>query len=184
MATKSKTSKLPTDKAKARVEIAKDVLSMLKSKRIKADTSIWLEFDKPIFREDQYEENIDAKTVLSGVKKCEACAVGSLVLATVCRFDKIGIADLTDSDPTSIDYDDETVGYLQKFFPARQLEAIEISYETNQGCYQTDAYNGDSYLLAALAFGLKYDKDSDRMIAIMENIVKNKGNFTPLGVKP
>lgn len=72
--------------------------------------------------------------------------------------------------------------YLRQFFDLDQLYLIEQAFEVwnnseaiTMGIADRDRAAGE----AALRFGMKYKTVLNRMKAIMQNIVDNKGTFQP-----
>lgn len=56
-------------------------------------------------------------------------------------------------------------------------EVMEIAFE---GCNPNEGLcKGDPSYDQAVAFGDCYDDEGDRLIAIMKNVIKNKGTFKP-----
>lgn len=88
---------------------------------------------------------------------------------------------------------------LKKWFPTLELDMIETSFERrvivdSNAKLQTKKHIYSSIFLdyvistkftntdlakRCIAFGRQYKKASDRLLAILENILENKGIFTP-----
>ena len=64
---------------------------------------------------------------------------------------------------------------LSKIFPTGQLRLIELAFEEGSGAFYSDCDTDD----AAVKFGRKFRSKKGRLLAIMENIVANKGTFKP-----
>lgn len=177
-------------KADKRVTIAKDVIAQLKAKKFVAKAS------HGYFNSAKVDKKIDNSNVndhfeLQDVIKdrgvtCKVCGIGSLFACEVLRNDNFKIQkDYSwQSDATSF-IDDETIAKrLVGIFDRGQLDLIEAAFEkriVNDKTNTLEDWNEDPTNLGdkALNFGKRYHKDNDRMIAIMENIIKNKGTFKP-----
>ena len=147
--------------------------------------------------------------LLSTNATCDCCALGGMMLSCTLFNNKENVSDWTDHFENlgvSVEESDSRIknGFKQ-IFSKSQLELIEIAFETGDGynCfdheyvkkhtdgrlyldYYDDGFNEDNVLSKpeikkyyAVQFGKKYESDDDRMIAIMKNIIKNKGEFNP-----
>lgn len=163
--------------AQKRVQIARDVLAQLKSKRLIAANGIWLDSTPfgagTLFTASQLKKNLELQEVLKKRKQCSGCAMGGLFMCAVERANKLKLKDIMDSDN-----DDEyaisgtnTFNYLSKFFEGEQLAEIETAFERGQG-----AHRGSS---DAISFAQEEEDPGERMRLIMENIIINDGEFLP-----
>ena len=66
---------------------------------------------------------------------------------------------------------------MKKIFTRNQLALIENAFETGRGVYKYQA--GEVAAEKAFLFGSKFVDEDKRMIAIMQNIIDNKGTFKP-----
>lgn len=104
--------------------------------------------------------------------KCEACAKGSIFCSWVGNFNKVDWRLFTTIDETVDSYYPKT---LLKVFPRKMLDNIEAAFEGAVYDWHynyTDKHNG-SY---AVAF-TDYKNLDEKLIAIMNNIIDNKGEF-------
>lgn len=154
-----------------RVQIARDVLAQLASKRLIATEGLWLngKGSKPLFTNNQLEENAELQSVLSKQKQCTGCALGGMFMCAVERADKLKLKDLSEDsqDEGHIEHDD-VFDYMEKYFPRDQLDKIESAFERGEGA--ASDYEAAEWLQ-------EVDDPSLRMRLIMENIVANKGKF-------
>lgn len=183
-------------KAGKRVMIAKDVLAQLKAEKIIAQRGSWaiIKADKPINYEDEVCNIIDAKGTT-----CTCCALGSMMISEIRMNDRL-IVDAVDADR---DEDSETLSLwhsvgdvdsyaddemynedrLRSYFSEEQIALIENAFEQGSGeyscSYTTDHLDIDDELIVAEEFGDRYENPEDRLVAIMKNIIKNKGTFVP-----
>ncbi len=175
-------------KAEARVAIAKDVIKWVKTGRLYANKGSYVEYDDEewLITDQQVKDSADLKTVLSD-KKCSVCALGACFVATVDRFNKIGCDDLgIHVHSENLDYGPSGVAglgdshlrkYLHKYFSESQLSLIECAFECSpsfSGASASNRLKASDYSES----GNKYDED-ELLIAIMRNIIKNKGTFKP-----
>ena len=138
-------------KAQARVEIAKDVIAAVKAQRLVPTRGHYVVFDEPVTGELRQE--------LANIKSCQVCALGALMVAKVARTNK---CDLFNEISLSRD---ETTSHLIEFFSDDELDEIEQAFE--------------GVVVYDQKYWFKYPDDSDRLIAIMKNIIKNNGTFKP-----
>lgn len=115
---------------------------------------------------------------LEGVT-CTVCGIGAAFVAAVKRGDDFKVNDFTNG----FGDDDAMRDYLRKYFTANDVALIECAFERSPGF----AHYGGSTLdetspqvIRAVAFGNGYpDSSSDRLRAIMQNIINNGGAFRP-----
>lgn len=155
-----------------RVQIARDVLAQLRSKRLIATSGTWLTGDSgdSLYESADIEKNVELQTVLKNREQCEGCALGGMFMCAVERHNKLKIGDL--ESPTSGEAgEDDAIKYLRKFFSEEQLNEIEAAFEQGGGARSGSA--------TAVNFAGDIDDEEERMRLIMENIIVNKGRFVP-----
>ena len=162
-------------RAEKRVAIAKDVLISLKQKRIRANTGSYFCYTNF----DEFDENDSAKKHINQIK-CECCALGATLLSTVKFANTLTISDLRFYSGSH----GRSWQIFKDIFTPKQLALIEYAFEHNtygNRIAQNVFYEYISYKKQreAVDFGLKYAKEDERLVAIMENIIKNKGTFKP-----
>jgi hypothetical protein len=138
-----------------RVKVAEDVLTRLPNLKVKTETG----YIRPLT--DAKEEELcevrydSAKKHLSKFeRKCNVCALGSLLLSHVRVNNELTVDDVLNANG----YHDD----LLEYFEHDQLQLIESHFENNKkidGCF--------------------YEEDDERLEAIMQNIVDNDGEFNP-----
>lgn len=184
-------------KAQKRVEIAKDVLKQIKANKYKPTFGVWFRDSKGKYLEDFFlwetKTPLDAKKdvvdKLTGT--CDVCALGSLFISAVDKYNH------TVLDPkfgyTDVDFFTDTgkINPLLKWFTKQQLLLIESTFEVENGAWYPEMVNPkagthwDEKISPAIRkFAMKYSNSTDRLKAIMNNIVRNKGTFVLPGVKP
>lgn len=145
---------------KRRMKLAKDVIAHIRAKLIKPVTATYFELSGN--RSSKVQADIAIKE-----ESCEACAIGSLFVADVMLRDRATL------------HDAENEGFRRKrllqHFGGEQLGLIESAFE----CYTLYSVGWSDLGPKAVRFGGRYLTSRGRMLAIMNNIVKNKGQFVP-----
>jgi hypothetical protein len=145
---------------KKRVTIAKDTIAALKTNKVCATVRVYLG--------ESARSNGDK---LSNNVRCQACALGSMFVGLTTRIKDLSVK--VDS------YRQQVVSPLAEYFSPIQLKVIESAFEG--GMHYSDIYNlyGDNYYDKAINYKYSYTDSEERLIAIMENIIKNNGEFIP-----
>lgn len=144
---------------KQRVAIARDALSQLKAKHLRAIAGEYMQPD--------YTGGVE--TTVLGVS-CGVCALGGLFC---------GLADNTED--RNVTYGGRVIrNSLNPYFSERQLTEIESAYEM-RNMYYWEA-DRDAGALAKYHFPTG-TKPAARLQAILGNIIRNKGTFVPRKVK-
>lgn len=129
--------------------------------------------------------------------KCEACALGGLMAGYIAKEDSTTLSDM--KSRTSVE------NRLGKYFDKKQLALIELAFEAgdmdrgaiphyDHSPQEAEEYDFDRYEVnidkfprkllskdemdAAIGFGNKHIDDTERFLAIMNNIIRNDGTFT------
>lgn len=183
-------------KAEKRVEIAKDVLKQIKANKYKPTRGVWF-MDSTEKGLDDFlfygtEQCIDAKkdVVEKLVGTCKVCALGSLFISAIDKYNHTKLDRDSGCDAevfTSIDEKNP----LTKWFTARQLLLIENTFENLCGAWYPKVVLNDKewrdwydkVVPAINKYNSKYPNLIDRLKAIMNNIIRNKGTFVLPGVK-
>ncbi len=182
MATKAKKvpakKKAPT-KAQLRVQICKDVLRQLDTKRIIANRGSYLESAGSRW-EAQFYNDRDGK-VRPPAKKCRVCAIGSVFVCALDRYNELKLSDSGYGKPDS----DDMMRYLGRWFGDGQLRLMEQAFEGknirlgNQADPKPRAFFEKHGNPKATPWGYE-EADSDKLMrAIMANVIANKGTFKP-----
>lgn len=166
-----------------RVQIARDVLAQLATKRLIATPGVWLagkHEDDELFSGKDVEKNPELQSILNKSKQCTGCALGGMFMCAVERADKLKLTDLSDGAKESGVPDmPDVFKYMRRFFSNEQLEQIETAFEQGDGACSAD----DDYDNEYSGWLPESCSPSERMRLIMENIVVNKGRFV-VGKKP
>ena len=121
--------------------------------------------------------------------ECTVCGIGAAFVAAVKRADDLELKDLLNNTRCSWDlqYHPEEFSdsaamrrYLRKYFLRRDIALIECAFEQSNGFARHEGVGcNDPEVDRAVSFGVKFSEDEDRLLAIMQNIVDNKGRFRP-----
>lgn len=164
------------DEAGKRVLIAKDVIKLLDTKKLEAARGCFIDTHT---HNDPFDGTEDVRELfLQGqLPDCEVCGVGALMLSCTLFNDKQTMSDIWNEDISyRINYSEPLSNGLNAYFDRDQLMLIENAFELGSGAFDWQFLDHRN---AAIAFGRKYPQPKDRLIAIMENIIKNKGEFKP-----
>lgn len=174
--------------AEKRIAIANDILKQIKAHKYDIQKGTWLEVDPAGNESPGAGENnskIIQAALLGGRKtividtpaaNCTCCAVGAACASAIRLFNQ-------DTIPGSIEKGFEMDGYdegmkiLEKYFPKAQVDLLEAAFEQRTDSHHRNAK--DESLGKAVFFGNYEDNDTERLVAICKNIIKNKGTFKP-----
>lgn len=178
--------------AKMRVKIANDVLSQLTAGNLTPQTGTWLAFNEFDLCELVAEEADKVGQIPSAICKivkaaggCEACALGAIFMSAIRKGRSCGDFSIRDEEWSAhgaLELQDHIFTKLDpspltKYFPVRMLQQIENCFEGGGGVHSVsiDAMDG----VIAELYHETFCGDRERMRAIMNNIVRNGGNFKP-----
>lgn len=181
-----------------RVAIAKDVLmDIYIHKLVPTDLGHWVSgplnddykdctlslFDKI------YNEEIQLQDFFLKKEQCTVCALGGLFVCAIKKFNDFKIGDLYKGGFGNDIHIEDIKLYLGNFFESHQLKLIEIAYEQGKGYYYTNEgsfddgvgeyVKGNDAKLAEAMFDY-IPNPTDRIKLIMENIIRNNGEFVPV----
>lgn len=159
-------------KAEKRVRIAEDCLERIKLNLYEPNSGCFITGQT----QRLLEIKPDLKDSVNSSIQCSACAKGGLFLTYVGRVNNFKSSQLDGGN--NIRTNDHRK--LLEIFTARQLALIEFAFEGSQHIHY-DLRHGeidlDDLEDKISKFYEKYNDDRKRMIAICENIIKNKGMF-------
>lgn len=187
-------------KAEKRVTIAKDAIASIKAGLIKAVTGQYWKNIMDFTPQNENDGSVNLQEVLCETKKsCHVCEKGALFIASVVRDNKVQMNWIGFDEKTHnrLENNSGQVNHLKKWFDELQLDMMENAFEeefVNEGFDGT--YKGrrtlrryvlgkkEKLFLKSKKFGDKYNVSGKhnvekRMIAILENVIKNKGTFKP-----
>lgn len=173
-------------KPEKRVAIAKDVLEQLKLKIYTADSGRYVAYLRFIDTENYPGKNEDIKTNFDKIQHCYVCAMGACLMSATKFANKLNFSDI---GSTIGDLRNEKVKKLfSSIFDPKQLLMIEIAFEGDtmrENAYRIgyeifNVDNDNDLRHSCHKFYRRYEEnDEERLIAIMKNIIKNKGEFKP-----
>lgn len=151
-----------------RVMLAKDALSQL-GKTTEASAQRFITFHGIHTRVKKGDE---LQKVLPKIDLCGVCALGSLFVSQVRMANncKLSAGEIT----CGMVFMEKRVKQMEKYFSKEQLHLIEYAFEGGAGLYRTSEYSDN-----AMEFYNKHTSDKKRMVAILKNIIRNKGTFIP-----
>ena len=168
-------SKLP--EWKQRVEIAKDVILQIKSNRFKPEQGTYLNIystDKGDEKENVWD--MQANTAIKQkLAYCNVCAKGAMFMSHVMKTNHCTLLDADSA--RQVEYVDRLTMFSQG-----QLDTIECAFENGivhdyEGILK---HKGDRTTLGERArLFCESPVATIRLIKIMQNIIKNKGEFKP-----
>ncbi len=172
------------------VAVAKDVLSRLKKFRLYVVSNYYLNG----VREFSFHDDDGAQENLCTLEgNCGVCALGAMFLSHIRLNNQVKMIDVKEKMlyNNGEEGDDSPNGRqrhlaartflekcLKKITTKEQLALIEIAFELNDNILGIGKIS-KAKRQAAYNFGNRYYGDAERLKAIMENVVKNKGMFKP-----
>jgi len=178
-----------------RVAIAKDTIKWLGTKAIKMKPGTYFQLPRKAIKNHNHKLDVALATVKT---PCQVCALGGMFYSMVRRFDKVPVSicsTMWEKDETYADGVGHADIYIElsKYFPSHQLSLIESAFEKRDmvelGDYDGIEVGFDVDALAlekwpcptidrAVNFARKKNA-TDRLRAIMNNIIENNGAFKP-----
>jgi hypothetical protein len=173
-----------------RVKIAKDAIALLNSSKIQAHHMGYLDSNFDFYRSPKNDDERVIDRLRRGWKRkdavCGVCAIGSLFVGALDTFNSLKLSDVNYTEPGMMDM----LPYLARWWPKQELRVMEAAFEgTWQGAeeemYRRREDGSVDYcemhrdVESALAFSRDYPRGSKRMVAILNNIIKNDGDFCP-----
>lgn len=156
--------------AKKRVAIAKDALDQVLAKNYKVKTGQYVTFlgtGSPV--EKSEELDVPVACNLQDVK-CQVCARGALFVSALRKDASIEPETLPSSDFLG---NDEITETENNYFSREQLDLIESAFETDAFCDEAP----EELAMAAVLYGMSLGNKDERLVAILKNIIRNKGEF-------
>lgn len=161
-------------KAEQRVIIARDVIAQVIGKKYKPSTGSYLTLVNTFYNHWSVQEHIDEI-------ECVCCALGACLISTTKFKNKLKFHDVD-----ALCSNSDSWKLLRGIFSPKQMNMIEYAFEVSHngsrvGEDSFGEYNKHDYdeRVKCVDFGRSFDYESDRLIAIMKNIIKNKGTFKP-----
>jgi hypothetical protein len=163
-------------KARKRVQIAKDVIEALKAEKLIASAGSYIRAGnvnglRSITSVEDGSNKESLQEALFEIPQCSVCAKGAILACVIMRRNQMKVDDLPNSN-------DDWRGFLLEpllggIFEADQLHLMETEFESAD----YEHLLGGDWLPSGRFSWISDPKN--RMIAMMENIIANKGTFIP-----
>lgn len=161
------------DAAGKRVMIAQDILERIKLNNILAYSGNF--FKNQLGFSKKYEGKGMKEVLNDSDARCEVCAKGALFCGIIGRVNELTVDDFKDYNFSVSSYGDRGHEKLLEFFTLQQIDLIETAFEGTSFldiCNLDDSINAEN-------FRNEYMTSKQVMTAIMQNIIRNKGEFIP-----
>ena len=167
-------------RAERKVVLCEDVLARIEAERLIVARGSYMGniYNLPeIVGKAEFEGTVTPDDCLLMEKHCGVCARGALLLSRIRLFNSVDWEDLKINDSLGINQD-QTSDILSEAFDTEELLAIEAAFEAEEG-EENDGFIGEDeeYSWDCIEFGLEHEYPDDRLIAIMQNIIHNNGEF-------
>jgi hypothetical protein len=181
-------------KAKARIAIARDVLKQIRSGMFEPTSGVFFRAEakdrrKNVLTERDVRDRKDLRDVLpKRLKRCEVCAKGALLMSCITKFDNVPVEiDMVGSVDKANAMLDGAANYadfgLSNYFNQQQLDLMESAFEGFRAGWFNTHFQEPSYMLKAYLaidrYYRGYEDPESRLVAIMKNLIRNKGTFKP-----
>jgi len=156
------------------VRIARDVLAQLRLGRYIAEAGTYVAVEtKDGYLGDGWTDlnpNHSFKTVFKKNKdvSCRVCALGSAFVSLVNIQNKCSVGEIQENN--------QMFNRLAKYFGNDNIALMESAFE----CATMDHVSHNLYqedIDLAIEFGRRYDDETQRLRAIMLNVIRNNGDF-------
>lgn len=174
---------LALSREQKRVVLAQDVLDLLAARKIVAVRGHWLDLPDlnllsgtggmgPGPGADEADLRTTLAEVFASGRNCHVCGLGALFVAHVLREDRCAVGDVRRLCASDI------LARFESLFDKEEMIQIEIAFETGDGQYQVSAAYGPAgdRRQRARDYGYGFTNSTDRLVAIMTNIVAH-GRF-------
>lgn len=193
--TKKKAVKLTAIETK-RVAVLKDAIAQIKIGRYSVESGTGYVDNNTDLRE-RLEKAADACELFTGKtanevefnkffdkiitpdEPCQVCAKGAMLLSTINKFNNFTLQDAADKnldhlagveDGTHELFGSENADKMEEYFEGND----DYDRDENGKLVDIDNYEGETY-----KWSDQYPEDDDRLIAIFQNAIRNKGTFKP-----
>lgn len=156
--------------AKKRVAIAKDALEQVLAKKYKVKTGQYVTFlgsGSPVAKSEELDVPVACN--LQDVK-CQVCARGALFVSALRKDASIGPEYISNDENLG---NDDIQMTEDQYFSREQLDLIESAFEVDQFCDDAP----EEMAMAAELYGRSLGNKDERLVAILKNIIRNKGEF-------
>lgn len=172
--------------AEKRVLVAEDVLALIEAGVITPRKGAWLRISDYVIADNR----LFAQTMLmrqlhpDGQEQCTACAIGALFVSCALFEARVSVSALQAETRTGLytplgqDHPRFKTVTLGQFFSGHQLRLIEEAFEIGSPGIGSRSPHREMFKRARL-FGSQFHAPKERLVAIMQNIIDNDGEFVP-----
>lgn len=162
-----------------RIAIAKDVIENIESKKFVAKRGTYFVAKT---KEGVETNNVQLQELIlcGDVEQCTVCGIGAIFASKVCVSNDFKVNKKSLDVGYIVLYDTDMISQLNEIFNEYELRYIEIAFEgILDMSIDNDVYFSEKETIKAMNFYETYPDQTNRLIAIMKNIIKNDGVFTP-----
>lgn len=157
-------------KAEKRVALAKDAIRQIKANILFPKGGNYTRIIRSGLWSEEFMQSSFQDRLVNKEIECECCAKGALICSFVGFENEASVIDIGSIN------EEQIRDKLKGVFSPRQLHMIEFAFEGREIMYFV--YSSEIGRRLGSYFD-HYDDPSERLIAILENIIKNKGTFKP-----
>lgn len=163
-----------------RTIIAQDVIDQVTVYRYNALRGSYI--TKFVATDMDYLDNVKEK--FEKIRTCAVCALGACFMSAVKFKNSFTFKEIADISTTAIFTGNDKVEKILSIFTSNQLLLIEAAFEKRDCSFfanylKSPADTTYEERCKAYEFGDNFNDDNDRLVAIMQNIIDNKGEFKP-----
>jgi hypothetical protein len=170
-----------------RVIIAKDVLSLLRSRKISPVNGSYIETTVDFRYDEEANERDGDVLVIDLIREdwskkqsyCQVCQIGSLFIGALDLFNSLKLQAIDRCEPGGKDM----ISYLSGWWTRQELRIMELAFEGGWQGESHEMYDENGHMLPEInrahEFHDKHGRGEDCMITILKNIIKNDGKFVP-----
>ncbi|MEK6829068.1 MAG: hypothetical protein AABY15_02995 [Nanoarchaeota archaeon] len=173
-------------KMQKRVAIAHDVIASIKANKFKATPGTYCELKLNKKHKFEGAGDVELQSLMESgvVEKCNVCAIGGIFASKVAIGNKFKVSVEEDywndnklGIETDVDDDELLIENLDGIYTERELRLIEFAFEGED--IRGEFYDEEIDIDALNSYKKVHKKADERLIAIMQNIIKNEGKFIP-----
>lgn len=172
-------------KAEKRVAIAKDCIARIELGQFTAQRGRFcnIDADNDGFLADGFHlrktKTSIKKTLNDNRIRCRVCAKGSMFMSYIGRVNDMGFDKMSSGGTHNLEYHNPPMTKLLEIFSKNQLDLMEYAFEGTGDYLWMSSIFTQRNRKQCKSFYKRYENSNERLIAICENIIKNKGTFKP-----
>lgn len=157
-------------KPEKKILIAKDVLANIKSKKYNSEKGNYI-----THMNGDYNGYDDVQKNLDKLESCNCCALGACLISSTKYQNKLTFNDLYCARSNN----NNVWGQLKTIFTPKEMAIMEYCFEGNEGSKVAEDsfyyYLDEKTTQKCDSFFYQYNSSNERLTAICNNIIKNKG---------